>query len=116
MEIEEHILNVINFKVKKYFSNYIIETHPDYVADSLAVSMKTFLAEQKMDKIEFHAPATWWDHFKEAHFPKSLKKYFPVRYNYESYELNAWYPDLALPQEKHQFVVKRLKPFDGVIV
>lgn len=54
-------------------------------------------------------PATWWDAFKLAHFPKWLQDRYPPIMRTEVFELGVLYPDFRPALADRERFVKQVK-------
>lgn len=56
--------------------------------------------EERTQMVTFEVPKSWWQHFKQEHFPKWLLKKFPVKLEsytrFMTFEHYATYPELPL--------------------
>ena len=62
----------------------------DLLADvrgDLVMKLTAYVMGMKDEKKCFEWPETWWDGFKEAHFPVWAKKRWPPRYHSESVQV-----------------------------
>ena len=58
-----------------------IETTHHTEINAALITLRTYLlksAHRKMAVVYMTAPRSWWQHFKQSHFPSWLKKRFPV--------------------------------------
>jgi len=58
-----------------------IETTHHTEIHAALITLRTYLlksSHRKMETAYVNFPASWWQHFKQAHFPAWLKKCFPV--------------------------------------
>lgn len=75
----------------------------DHTMQSVVLQFRSFLlkmSERGLDTVEFEIPATWWQMFKEAHFPRWMKHRFPVvfvtqEHKYEKYTRLCPHADIA---------------------
>ncbi len=115
--IKEIILEKVRFCAAQAINQNVADslsasTYYDHIIDAIALQLKGWvLAEKLEDHIrtvrlvaEFRYPATWWQMFKEQHFPSWLRDRFPVRYKTErqekarkvSFKKYATYPHTTL--------------------
>lgn len=87
--INTQTLDITNIDVVREFGNRLL------------LNIEGFIWSEDLGKFDFPIPANWWESFKDAMFPKWLKKYFPVRYTKFSVRVKALYPDLkvAVPSQ-----------------
>lgn len=61
-----------------------VTTIADYVYDQFIMDMRTFVTAghwtEKFDSEVESVPETWWDHFKDRFFSKTLLSLFPAKY------------------------------------
>ncbi len=76
-DLERLTLEKLKVRASAYMSPAIVgdmqvELLSDVLADQLAMSLRTFMwgNEISCETKERSIPATWWDAFKEAYFPK----------------------------------------------
>lgn len=103
-EVESATLEIIKEKVVAHIPKDMIascevsiEDHP--MIGSIAVQLTRKVAGQKLDTISYAIPKSWWQHFKQDHFPKWLRKKFPVQYHKRSWDVTAYYEHVALPDK-----------------
>ena len=67
-----------------------------------------FFGEETPPRVIEH-PATWWDAFKEVHFPAWLRRRFPVRYRQHVVSLALLWPDFrpSMPHERVVYLPKQ---------
>lgn len=80
------------------------------VIDALVFELKTEVMTEKLfnriQKVTFKVPKSWWQHFKQVWFPKWVLRKFPVRFETHTkkviFERYATYPQLPLvfPKDK----------------
>ena len=100
-----------------------LETYFDPFLRSLVYKIKTeFLSEKLVDETihaKFFFPKTWWQMFKQEHFPKWLLTRFPVkedvfikRYRFTKH---AVYPELphTFTKAKKYYLREFLNPLDS---
>lgn len=79
--------------------------------DGIAVKIiKELYGERRTESVpvifQFKKPSTWWQHFKEANFPKWLLEKFPVKYTIETQQRvvaldRTWeFPNAYVPESK----------------
>jgi len=100
--------------VKKFVSDYYIvnatlESWSDPIIQGLQLELKSYFlrSPHPAQKITIHAPADWWQHFKERWFPNWLEQKFPVRYGIPTpYEFGPVYicPHADIKFRDHQEV------------
>ncbi len=85
--------------------NISFDSHYDVMFQAMLIKMKAAVWAEHLGTIE--VPATWWQHFKQAHFPKWLLRRFPVRM--KTYDADRLYPEVSLPDKQHvaHFFVRR---------
>lgn len=96
LSVDRDFLNPLNTEV-------YLDDRLAVIGRELIIRLEHKIASQKLDTIVMCKPKTWFDHLKQDHFPKWFKKRFPVRYDYEEYEVSALYPKIALMDE-HPFI------------
>jgi hypothetical protein len=53
----------------------------DYASNSFRIAMRNYMFQGAKGTETFHhVPATWWDHFKQAHFPRWALDRWPVKH------------------------------------
>lgn len=53
----------------------------DYASNSFRIAMRNYMYQGAEGVETFHdVPQTWWDHFKQTHFPRWALKKWPVKY------------------------------------
>jgi hypothetical protein len=53
----------------------------DHASNSFRVAMRNYMYQGAKGVETFHqVPATWWDHFKQTHFPHWALDRWPVKY------------------------------------
>lgn len=73
---------------------------------------REFFGERRQEEVEvdFKAPTTWWDHFKQDKFPAFLLKRFPVKYKTTTNRVilnRTWYfPNVPVTDMTKQFLVR----------
>ena len=68
------------------------------------------LATQEEELAKY--PATWWQFFKEAYFPKWLLRKFPVQYE-EIWAVRK-YPEINIPDLGSEYVHFKIIDIDGI--
>ncbi len=61
------------------------------------------VASKKYDSATVMYPSTWWDAFKKAFFPVWAVRRWPVKHDKFTFEANAYYPEIQIP-ERSAFV------------
>ncbi len=86
----QEAMNIILEKVKvalrvhvspAVLSDSIIEQRVDPITQSIIAHFELWLWSNMIhiDRRNEYFPTTWWDGFKDSHFPRFLKRRFPVR-------------------------------------
>lgn len=53
----------------------------DYASNSFRIAMRNYMLQGVRGAEIFHnVPATWWDHFKQQHFPRWALSRWPAKY------------------------------------
>lgn len=86
--MKEVVLEKIKFLISAYVSDsvkddLIYDEFYEAVYQRMIYNLKVFLWGREVSKsVEetVNVPVSWWDAFKEEHFPKFLKKRFPVKW------------------------------------
>lgn len=74
-----------------------IRSWQDEIAHRMIVDIKARCASKKFDSRVVSYPATWWQHFKRAWFPKWALRKWPVELESVSFEASAYYPSIQIP-------------------
>lgn len=74
----------------------------------LAIQIRKFIWKERLGTEELEIPATWWDHFKEEHFPDWLLERFPPKYVKFSYKFDLLYPDIVVDRSKSTTVLRHI--------
>lgn len=75
--------------------------HQTFLTDSLYYRLKAaILGREATQDVAY--PATWWEHFKQAHFPAWALARWPVRYTTVRVDARALFPDLAVMESRHR--------------
>ena len=80
------------------------EVERDACMRAFEVTLTQKLIGETVDVIE--VPSSWWQHLKQAHFPRWLLKYFPI--DFKRYEARALYPKVSLPLEEHKVIFEEM--------
>jgi len=78
-----------------------------HLCNSIQASVRGFLLGDKHPEKRVKYHKTWWDGFKDAYFPKWLKRRFPVKWVYETFSFSTLYPDFkpSLPPETSEYFI-----------
>ncbi len=114
MNIEKLTYGLQQVSVKKlvpdyYLVNSELKSWQDPICEGLQIELRAYFlrSPHPAKKISIHAPANWWEHFKERWFPDFLKKRFPISYGYLTpYEYGPIYicPHADIKFRDHQEV------------
>ena len=81
--------------------------------EDMLIQLQTSVYQEDLSSVEtlvVRTPKTWFDHFKQDHFPKWLLEKYPVKYNTETKTIDLTfsvrYPDFH-PANKMPYVVVR---------
>lgn len=87
------------------FQSYI-----DALTGDMVLQLGRAVWSERKDSKTYEYPATWWDGFKIAWFPKWLRRRFPAQIKRVVCELDIQYPGLKIkvPNEQH-FVCFRVQ-------
>lgn len=106
MEINKVVLHVVRESVRRHVSklelnpdNFAFDSMVDHIGSDLVLTLTRRRATQDLGQVSFQVPATWFQHFKESHFPKFLLKKFPVKYTKLSVNASAFYDRISIPDE-----------------
>jgi len=75
--------------------NIRFETRGGGVYGEMVAQMDAFVLKDEKS-LTVKVPATWWDHFKDDHYPKWLQKVFPVRYEIKRFLASKTFPEYKL--------------------
>ena len=86
--------------------------HISVVENTLITRVSLLLDIATQEELIAEAPATWWDAFKEQHFPKWLLRRFPA--NHIWYVAQHKFPELNLPDNVlgREFVTLKIITWD----
>lgn len=82
-----------------------LELTSRYIGEELILTVKYSIWSGSPKYIKYDVPATWWDMFKEQHFPNWLKNKFPPCYSQEAINVIPYFPDLKLIAEKYNCTI-----------
>lgn len=92
-------LDAIKFAAVATLSDSMINAGADVVVDYLRnvceVHVWGSMLGTTAPTISRKYPLTWWDQFKEQHFPAWLKGKYPIKYRHEEIRPCAIYPELT---------------------
>lgn len=71
-----------------------LEEMKSEVVNQLVYRMTAEIYGHNIEPVTVSYPATWWQHFKERHFPKFLLKRFPVQMQDVKVGATAFYPNI----------------------
>lgn len=66
----------LSFDVRQAFGQYMVRIQREMFGEKV---QKTITVE-----FTFRQPKTWWQHFKQEHFPAWLLRRFPVEYSFQT--------------------------------
>jgi hypothetical protein len=98
-------------------SNYQFEVDNSFLPElgkRMVLRLTRRIATENLDTIELPVPASWWQHFKAEHFPRWMKRKFPVKYNYHQWSVTAYYDKISIPEYTPHIVFNKLEdiPYD----
>lgn len=110
IEIEKKVeLERLRFSVSKMLSGHTLamtklDVIRDEIMNGLVYELHTEVMAEKVEnrvqKVTFEFPKSWWQYFKKEYFPKWLLKKFPVKSELSSksviFNRYATYPQLPL--------------------
>ena len=75
--------------------------HVSFIRDTVMMRVSFCLLGKELKPIKLKWPLTWWEHFKERHFPGWLKKKYPVKYTRVEITPRLFYPNMKgnVPRE-----------------
>ncbi|AGR46842.1 hypothetical protein JL_173 [Bacillus phage JL] len=105
IQFTEHIIPVIRETVTQhvnyepYMGDFDVFMHHaiNNLASGYVMGIVRRVPAKEFEKVvSFEVPATWWQHFKESHYPKWALKKFPVKYRTltETIGFKALYDDI----------------------
>jgi hypothetical protein len=90
--------------------NLDVEIFQDEAARRLVAELTLRVASKKFDSRTVIYPANWWESFKKRWAPSWFLKRYPVRHDQITFEANAYYPDIAIPDHAaYVDIVTRVK-------
>ena len=104
-EMEKFILERTKFVIQRYFSKSFLEdikysTFIDHELEGVILRLEKDILSDKLEtNVQYYrSPSTWWDHFKQDHFPLWLYEKFPPKFKVKqiTFERKATFPKLAL--------------------
>ncbi|AID50536.1 hypothetical protein [Bacillus phage CP-51] len=95
--IRETVTQHINYE--PYMGDFDVFMHQaiNNLASSYVMGIVRSVPAKEFERVvSFDVPATWWQHFKESHFPSWALKKFPVKYKTltETIGFKALYNDI----------------------
>lgn len=109
IELELAQLNLKHLVTTRVAHDIVLNNGTSYLNDmtqQIVLDFQSMVLQQKVvDKkvgVEFWTPRTWWDMFKETHFPKWLLKRYPI--NKASHRKYAYFEEFARYPEFWEYV------------
>lgn len=98
VRLSDHFLDITPYTEKMMMQEAV---------DGLVVGLEMDILAEPPRRHIIRTPKTWWDHFKESHFPKWTLEHWPVEYNCYDIRLDVMYPGFkpALPDKRSKVVI-----------
>jgi len=116
----DHQIETIKLEVTKMCTKHIINTrylphkvkvgaYLDRLSRDLIITAECSIASQRLDAFTVKYPENWIEAIKERWAPRWLLNKYPIKYHQKIYEVKAYYPKLAIPDEQHYVLLHKLQ-------